>query len=261
MRTFVILSCILILLTLNSCGVSRVYPSGTYASIHNYVAKPEYHGENDAAFYLGATVSTGQNKHFDGSGKDSKFLVSLNAHRSITRKHINAYYGAGFGIGSYTFKSGLQDFISAGDREAFYGISARAGMNFTLPGDNWDLRLLGFNVRYIYEFGPYQNRLADLANILPEELDVLIVNEKSMFAPYLNSEAVYKIDPDNALGLEVFYGSVVIDGKSRKTLGEGTGFGGFSLGYRYTDFVLSISHESGQADIGSTQLGMTFKLF
>ena len=260
MRMLFVVALSLCTLFLTSCGVSRVYPSASYTAIHDYVPKPEYRGTPDKGFYLSGNVSTGSNQHFDGSGKDSRFMASFNATKSYTGKYFNAYYGAGLGVGTYTFKPGLDSIIMPNERKTFYTISGRGGINFTLAGDRWDFRLVGFNLKYVYEFGPYQDKLADIANALPSNTSVLVINERSMISPYFNSEALYKIDEHNVFGLEFFYGSVLIN-NSKRLSGRGTGFGGLNVTYRNKNLTFNVGHETGKGNLSSTRFGIAYKLF
>ena len=258
MRTRINILLVVQLFLFYSCGVDRVYTSGTYGSLKSYTAKPFYNGEKSSAFYLSADVSSGKHEQELGVFKDSKTLVSVNSHRSVTRRNYNLHYGLGATYGCYKFNRGIGNLISEDQKESFYSFNFKTGINYTMSRRKIDYRFLGLELGYNYEFGPYQNRIKELKNF-DGDLALLIVDEKSMFSYNLNSECIFKLKDDNSLSLGVFFGSILVN--TDKTLGEDALFGGFTLGLGIDRTTFSSVIEHANEGIRSAKFGVTYQLF
>ncbi len=240
---------------LTSCG-TRVYTSGTYGSIKSYTAKPEFRGENKKATYVSVDISKGKQR-IDESITDSKTLVSINAHRSITRKYFNFYYGLGGTIGNYKFDAPINNDVNS-DSKSFYSFNSKTGINLNLPTKKVDWRILGLELTYNYEFGPYQDILEQVKNN-NEDPSLLVFNEKSILAYNIGTEAVFKLNSGNAFSLGVYVGEILnrtADLKDRNTM-----FGGVLMSYKIKKFTVSFLREEGQEDIASSKFGLTYELF
>jgi len=91
---------IIILVSLFSCGIDRIYTSGTYGSIKSYIAKPEYRNKDTSAIYISGDYNKSMYPQFGGYSnselsqkdrEDVKNLISLTMHKCITRKHFNFF--------------------------------------------------------------------------------------------------------------------------------------------------------------------------
>ncbi len=243
---------IVICFTVTSCG-KRVYTSGTYGSIKSYTARPEYKGKNTKATYISTDYSSGD----AGGVRDKKTLISVRAHRSITRKYFNLYYGLGGTIGNYKFGGPINE-NSNFNSEAFYSLNSKAGFNFNLPTKRMDWRLVGAELTYNYEFGPYQNVLKEVKDS-NEDSNLLIFNNKSMLYYNFTSEAVFKFNEDNTLSLGIYFGDLL--NKTKDLKNRGSGFSGTFISYRFKKFTCSVVNEGGQASIDTTKFGLTYQLF
>jgi hypothetical protein len=245
------------LLLLSSCGVRRIYTSGSYGSLKSYTAKKEYSGERSSEIYVSGDISTGKHEQESGKFKDSKTLMSLSAHKNITGKNYNMYYGMGFTYGNYTFKEGFEDVIKTGEKKSFYNLNFKAGINYTMSRRVIDYRFIGIEFAYNNEFGPYQDKLSQLKR--SNHPNLLIINKRDLFSWNLYSEYVFKINKDNAVTLGFYAGNLI--SRNNGTEGRRANFRGLSFGYRYDRYTFSVVTQSGEADISSTKFGLTYQLF
>jgi len=103
MKTIFKIILIVQLFLLSSCGVKRIYTSGSYGSLKSYTAKNEYQGMRSSEIYISGDISTGKHGQEGNSFKDSKTLVSLNTHKSVTGRNYNLYYGLGATFSGLSF--------------------------------------------------------------------------------------------------------------------------------------------------------------
>ena len=237
---------------LTSCG-KRFYTSGTYGSIKSYTARPEFRGENAKATYVSTDYSYGD----AGGVGDKKTLISVRAHRSITRKYFNLYYGLGGTIGNHKFGGPINE-NSNFSSEAFYSLNSKVGFNFNLPTKKMDWRLIGVELVYNYEFGPYQNILKEVKDN-NEDPDLSIFNNKSMLSYNFTSEVVFKFNKNNALTLGIYLGDLL--NKTEDLKNRNSSFSGAFMSYRFKKFTLSMVNEEGQVSIGTTKFGLAYQLF
>lgn len=240
-----------------SCGVKRIYTSGSYGSLKSYTAKKEYKDKRSSEIYLSGDISNGKHGQESNSFNDNKILVSLNAHKSITGRNYNLYYGLGATYGNYKFKEGFEDIIATGEKKSFYSINFKTGINYTMSRRVIDYRFIGLELTYNYEFGPYQDKLTQLKSLDNSEL--LIINKKLLFSYNLYSEYVFKINKDNALTIGFYLGDLLSNDKD--TEGRRATFSGLSFGYRFNKYTFSVITQSGEANIRSTKFGVTYQLF
>lgn len=240
---------------LTSCG-KRVYTSGTYGSIKSYTTKPEYRGESKKGTYISTDLSRGE-QDVTNSITDKKTLLSIRAHRSITRKYFNFHYGLGGTFGKYKFGGPITDGVNIGSK-AFYSLNSKTGINFNLPTRKMDWRIIGVEFIYNYEFGPYQDTLEDVKNDT-EDPELLIVNKKSIFSYNLTSEAVFKLNNSNALSLGIYVGDIL--NKTGNLKGEDANFFGVFMSFKFKKITLSLVNESAQESIRSSKFGLTYQLF
>nr|WP_321231884.1 hypothetical protein [uncultured Psychroserpens sp.] len=251
----VLLLAIIGIFMLTSCG-KRVYTSGTYGSIKSYTVKPEYRGENKKGTYISADFSKGE-QDVTNSITDKKTFLSIRAHRSITRKYFNFYYGLGGTLGNYKFGGPITDGVNVGSK-AFYSLNSKTGINLNLPTKKMDWRILGVELIYNYEFGPYQNTLEDVKNST-EDSELLIFNKKSILSYNLTTEAVFKLNSGNALSLGIYVGDIL--NKTGNLKGEDSNFLGVFISFKFKKITLSLVSESAQESIGSSKFGLTYQLF
>ena len=62
MKTILKIILITQLFLLSSCGVRRIYTSGSYGSLKSFTAKKEYSGERSSEIYVSGDLSTGKHE-------------------------------------------------------------------------------------------------------------------------------------------------------------------------------------------------------
>ena len=245
------------LFLLSSCGVKRIYTSGSYGSLKSYTAKKEYKGERSSEIYLTGDISNGKHEQEGSSFNDTKTLVSLNAHKSVTGRNYNLYFGLGASYGTYKFKKGFEEAINTGEKQNFYTVNFKAGLNYTMSRRVIDYRFIGLELGYSNEFGPYQDKLSQLKRL--NNPGLLIINKEDMFYYNIYSEYVFKINKDNALTIGFYLGDLLSSDNGAE--GRRATFSGLSFGYRYDRYTFSVITQNGEADINSLKFGLTYQLF
>ena len=239
----------------SSCG-KRVYTSGTYGAIKSYTAKPEYRGENKTATYVSLDLARGR-QDVTNDITDKKTLLSVRGHRSMTRKYFNFYYGLGATLGNYRFGGPITTEVDESSK-AFYSLNTKSGINLNLPTKKMDWRIVGVELAYNYEFGPYQNTLDEAKNN-NEDPALLVFNKKSILSYNVSSEAVFKLKNDRALSLGFYVGDIL--NKTGNLKGENSEFFGVFMTFRIKKFTFSLLSESAKEDIGTSKFGLTYQLF
>lgn len=173
----------------------------------------------------------------------------------------------GAAFGSYKFKEGYQDYVFKGEKSKFHSLNFKTGWNYTYTRPKVDWRFIGLELAYLNESGVYQDKLSELSNVSDDEL--IVVNQKSMFTYQLYSEYVFKLSNTSAITLG-FYGGDLINRKNAKkalmdyndadTYSTSTYFNGITLGLRINKYTVSAIFETGEGDISSTKIGLTYKL-
>ncbi|WP_242202288.1 hypothetical protein [Aestuariivivens insulae] len=260
MRTlFKIVITAYVAIIVQSCGSHRVYTSGSYGSLKSYTEKQHYVDKKTSKTYVSGDVSFGRHMQDGGSFDDTKTIASLNVHRNITGRSYNYYYGLGGGIGSYHFKEGYNDIVDQNEKLNFYNINLKAGINYALTTTKIDYRFIGLELLYTNEFGAYQDKLEALSKLMDE--DLIIVNQKSIFTYNFYSEYVFKFSTEEALSLGFYIGGLFNKmNNDDYEYGYDTEFNGFTVGLRLKKYTLHFIHETGQNDIRSTKLGLTYNL-
>ncbi len=121
------------------------------------------------------------------------------------------------------------------------------------------LKLIGdfLEFAYLNESGPYQDKLSELTTNNDE--DLIIANQKSMFTFNLYSEYVFKISNEEAFTLGFYLGDL-LNYKNTELYSDSTGFNGISLGLRLKKYSVNAIFETGEGDIKSSKIGLTYKL-
>ena len=258
---------IIISLSLFSCGIDRIYTSGTYGSIKSYTAKPEYRNKDTSAVYISGNYSKGEHRQFGNYStselvqketKDKKDLMSLSIHKSVTRKYFNFYYGVGGTYGNYTFRSDFFDIVQVNEKQDFYSVNSKIGINYNLPTKKMDWRIVGLELGHNYEFGLYQNTLIRIKERAEGLSRILVVNEKSIFSYNFNPEAVFKLKNNNAFGIGYFLGDVLNNPKELKN--KDSAFYGLFFSYKHAEYTLSFITEIGN-EVSSSKFGLSYQLF
>jgi len=250
-----------------SCGVNRVYPSASYGALKTYTEKPIYNGEKEVATYISGSFRNTkypQDVGVDEMVDDEVIGGNLSIYRVITNKKFNYYYGLGTSFGSYNFNSELKNFnndsgnlINENDKLNYYNVNLKTGINLTKTLEKFEYSIIGLELIYVNEFGPYMDKLESL---VPQvRSDVLIADEKSIFAFNLNTEITFRINNTNNLGAGIFFGSVLFNDKE-KIEDETALISGIILKYNYKDFTLSFISENSTRNISSARFGITYKL-
>lgn len=248
---------LLLVIIVSSCGVKRVYTTGSYGSIKSYTEKQHFIDEKTTATYVSGDISFGKHSQEDGSFNDIKTIAAINIHRNTTGSFYNYYYGLGGTYGTYNFKEGYSDLIVKGEKSHFYTINIKSGINYTYTRPKVDWRFIGLEFAYLNEFGPYQDKLSELTT--NNDGNLIIVNQKSMFTFNLYSEYVFKISNEEAFTLGFYLGDL-LNYKNTELYSDSTGFNGISLGLRLKKYSVNAIFETGEGDIKSSKIGLTYKL-
>jgi len=250
-----------------SCGVNRVYPSASYGALKTYTEKPIYNGTKEAALYVSGSLRNTKYPQTIGDYEEVNDKViggNISVHRTVTNKNFNYFYGLGASFGSYEFNSDLrnnsnisENFINKNDKLNYYNINLKAGINLTKTWERIEYNIIGLELLYVNEFGPYIDKLSNIASLVPS--GVIIANEKSIFAFNLNTEVIFRINKDNNIGVGIFAGRLLFNDQE-KINNETPVFSGGSLKYNYKDFTLSVISENSRRDIISMRFGITYKI-
>lgn len=237
---------VVIIFLLQSCGT--VYTSSSYGNLQSYVAKQEYRNKDTVANYVSAHLSLGRQDRADFED-DHKFLASFQAHRAITKKYYNYYFGIGGGYGAHTLH--LKDL---NDRFNVYNFSVKSGFNLNLPRPKVDWRFVGLEFGYTNEFGSYMEKLDDIKQ---NDLDAIVFNRRNIWHYHINSEVIFKFSKGKTFGIGLFFGDIF--SRTGELKEYGSGFGGGSLSYKFNKYTISLSNEVGNEGIGSTKFSITYQ--
>jgi len=239
-----------------SCSPTRVYSTGSYGSLKSYTEKQHYVDGKFTATYVSGDVSFGRHEQDGNSFNDTKTITAINIHRNTTARHYNFYYGMGAAFGTYKFREAYQDYIDKDETSKFFTLNLKSGINYTYSRPKIDWRFIGIEFAYLNESGAYQDKLSELNTVVDN--DLIVANQKSMFTYQFYSEYVFKISNNEAITLGFYAGDLINfnDGFYDGT----TGFSGFTIGLRLKKYTISTIFETGQGDINSTKLGLTYKL-
>ena len=248
----------LITFLLSSCGTHRVYTTGSYGSVKSFTDKPLYKGEKESATYVSGDISFGRHEHNDGADfYDAKTLISGSIYRSTTGKFYNYYYGGGLTYGRYRFTKGLSGFIGDYEKQNYYNVNLKTGLNITYNRPRVEYRFIGLEFTYLNEFGPYQNKLDELAASGSNEFEIINVN--SMFTYNIYSEYAFK-KPNSDSGLLIgFYLGDLLNYNEDK-YGHNANYSGFMVGLKLKRSTISLISESGNGGIRSTKFRFTYSL-
>lgn len=258
MKAIIKLTLVSLSLIVCSCGTHRVYTTASYGSIKSYTDKPLYNGTKEHATYVTGDISMGKHEQNDGADfYDAKTLVSGSIYRSTSGKFYNYYYGGGLTYGRYRFTKGFDNLIGNRERQNFYNINLKTGLNFTYNRPKMEYRFIGVEFTYLNEFGPYQDKLDVLDKSGNNGFE--IINVKSMFTYNIYSEYVFK-KPNSDRGLIIgFYFGDLLNYDARK-YGYKADYSGFSIGLKLNRSTISLITESGNGNINSTKFGFTYQL-
>ena len=257
MKTNKILLLGAIMFLICSCGSRRVYTTGSYGSIKSYTEKPHYTDKKKSATYVSGDLSFGKHSQDDGDFDDTKTIASLNVHRSTTGRFYNFYYGLGATYGTYKFKEGYENLVADEEKKSFYTINFKSGINYTYTRPKVDWRFIGLELAYLNEFGPYQDKLSEL--ISSNDRSLIIANQKSMFTYQIYSEYVFKTKDDGALTFGFYFGDL-LNFKDTEMYRGTTEFSGITIGLTINKCTIHAIFESGEGDIRSAKIGLTYKL-
>jgi len=246
-----------LLLFICSCGSRRVYTTGSYGSIKTYTEKPKYVDKKESATYVSGDLSFGKHMQDGGNFDDAKTIAALNIHRSTSGRFYNIYYGIGGAYGTYKFKEGYENLVADEEKKSFYSINLKSGINYTYTRPKVDWRFIGVELAYLNEFGPYQDKLSELISTNDGELT--IANQNSMFTYQLYSEYVFRMSIDSAFTVGFYFGDL-LNYKDTEMYSGTTDFSGLTFGLTFNKYTIHAIFESGQGEIRSTKIGLTYKL-
>ncbi|OUS03465.1 hypothetical protein A9Q86_00705 [Flavobacteriales bacterium 33_180_T64] len=223
----------------------------------SYTEKPHYLDKKKSATYVSGDLSFGEHLQDGGDFDDTKIIAALNVHRSTTGRFYNFYYGFGATYGTYKFKEGYENLIVDEEKKSFYTINFKSGINYTYTRPKVDWRFVGLEFTYLNEFGPYQDKLAKL--IANNDGGLTIANQKSMFTYQLYSEYVFKTKDGGSFTFGFYIGDL-LNYKNTELYSGVTGFSGITFGFTFNKCTLHAVFESGEGDIKSTKIGLTYRL-
>lgn len=257
MKTLLRIIYVFSILIFTSCSPTRVYTTGSYGSVKSYTEKQHYVDAKTTDTYISGDVSFGRHPQEAESFNDTKTITAINIHRNTTGRHYNFYYGLRAAFGTYKFKEEYQDFIDKGEKSKFFTVNLKSGINYTYTRPKVDWRFIGLEFAYLNESGGYQDKLSELSSVIDN--DLIVANQKSMFTYQFYSEYVFKMSNNEAITLG-FYAGDLLNFNDTEMYDGPTGFSGFTLGLRLKKYTLSAIFETGQGDINSTKLGLTYRL-
>lgn len=239
-----------------SCEPTRVYTTASYGSLKSYTEKQHYIDKKTTKTYISGDLSFGEHEQDGGEFNDTKTIAAFNIHRTTTGKFYNFYYGLGGAFGSYKFKKGLNGLIADGEKNNFYSVSLKSGINFTHSRPKVDWRFIGVEFSYLNEFGSYQNKLSYL---LSQDAEAIIVNQKALINYQFYSEYAFKTVNNNAITVGFYLGDI-LNYKDTQMYSGTTSFSGITLGVRLKKYAFHAVFETGEGDIKSTKVGVTYNL-
>jgi hypothetical protein len=150
---------------LSGCTLRNLY----YVSPYNGTDAP-YHAIPLSADSVKSSTSAGGDVYIGSAnedGTDNVFLFSGNINRTAQWNHFQAYYGLDLSLGNYGvakvdsfYNSPSVNFatINSMDGNKFFeGLGASGGINFVLPFNSGEWRVLGLELSSHREFGDYLN--------------------------------------------------------------------------------------------------------
>ncbi|MFI1742964.1 hypothetical protein [Thalassobellus sediminis] len=257
MKYFLKITFLFLIVISVSCSPARIYTTGSYGSLKSYSEKQHYIGRKTTETYVSGDLSIGKHPQEAATFNDKKTVTAINVHRNTTGRRYNFYYGLGVAFGTYKFTEGYQDLIRNGEKSKFFAVNLKSGINYTYTRPKVDWRFVGFEVAYLNESGAYQDKLNKLS--LVEDEDLYVANQKSMFTYQFYSEYVFKISDEEAFTIGFYVGDL-INRKLANIYDVDTSFNGFTIGLRLKKYTISSIFETGQGDIQSTKIGLTYKL-
>jgi len=253
-----------------SCGVDKIYTSASYGSLKTYTEKPIYSGKKEVANYISGSFrnaeypqrirSSTNNERINDKATGGNFSF----HSVVTDKRINFYYGLGASFGNYQFKSDLKNMnpnldnvFNKNDKLEYYNVNLKVGINHKLTLKKMEFSFIGLELIYVNEFGSYIDKL----NNIPQQVssNVVIANEKSIFAFNLNTEITYRINNVNNIGIGAFVGNILLNNKE-KIRNEGTSIGGLTFKYNHKNITISVVTENSTRNITSTRVGVAYRI-
>lgn len=256
-----------------SCGVENIFTSANYGGLKTYVEKPLYNGKKKSAVYVSGGFKKGNHQPRMDS-RDDVTGGRFSIHRATTTERFKFYYGLGIDLGTYTFNTDFSNVkkvtkynyqdksssfpkIDKGEKFDYKVFNLKAGFNFSKNWDKVEFNIIGFELIYLNESGGYINRLGQI----PRVSNVAVIDQESLLAFNLNTEAVFKVDDDNNIGLGLFIGDTFPVGKENNIgiRGLTNFYNGVHIKYNYKRVTLSLIYEEGKYSINSTSFGLTYK--
>lgn len=248
--------------SLGSCRISKVYTSASYGGLKSYTEKPVYKGKNESANYLSGGLKIASHSQVDVPA-DEVIAGNFSIHRATTLERFKIYYGLGSTFGKYKFNSDYTDladntiYVTQGEELDYHNINLKLGFNFTKTWDKVEFNMVGLEFIYLNESGSYIDKL----KTIPESDRVAIIDQRSLLAFNINSEAIIKINNNNNVGIGIFVGGTLLADRERANDSKiGAGFyNGFHAKYTHRRFTISLVYEHGKYFIQSTSFGLTYR--
>lgn len=261
---------IFILIALSSCNVKQVYTSASYGALKSYTEKPIYDGKKASSVYISGSYNQINHPQYltntistnTEAESDKASIMNFSIYKTTTEKSFNYYYGLGGSYGNYQFNSDITNldntinYVKQNEKLAYYNVNLKAGFNFTKTWEKFEYSIGGVELIYVNEFGSYLDKISSLPNIP----NVVVVDEKSIFAANFNTDITFRVDKEKNIGAGVFVGQVLFLDKV-KTHDKDGFFVGFMLKYNYKNFSISMINEHSARKITSTKFGITYSIF
>jgi hypothetical protein len=138
---------IVAVMTMNSCVTK--YGIANIGSESKYIPKPVYKDTTEKATYL-----TGQFYHNLGDGynpDELSYFGDIMINKSHTSKNFNYSYGGIFYLGNYF----VNEIPKYKGMKTFYGSALTGEINFNIPFNKVDWRIIGLRTTAIYEQGSF----------------------------------------------------------------------------------------------------------
>lgn len=266
-----------LLFLLGSCGTQYAYfQSPFHANTSVYKTIPTQNDSSHSAFYAsGVFTATGTNQ----SMRDGVFGFIGSLYGSHSSRHIQGYYGLTGMLGNYN----VNDYSPQGDpdrrgflaspynhnmndslinlhagRQSFGGWGATGGINYCIPFDKCEWRIIGLEACWQQEFGNYLK----FRNQLPDTAANLISRNRNTLSLGINSDLIFYTRKGSAgykLAFNWFTDNMTLYNKDRGASSDRSAFVSQTIHItekRITGF--------GTLNMGShavgVQLGMNYRL-
>jgi len=206
---------LLVVLSITSC---TNYGLGNFSNETTLLHKPSYRGDSiSKSNYISASFN--KSFHNDNYDEYSSILIGdAQFHRALTKKYMNFAYGGFLYYGNY---NAFDYKTIKGGNLSFYGVGATTEINFNIPTERFDIRLIGAKMTLFTENGGYSKFKDAIQDFQVSEDDYLYsgadVNSSDVgISIAATSELVYKgRNYDAGCSLVLSFGSSIVSAGSK----------------------------------------------